>query len=194
MTISGPTLSADDFEAALVETIPQMRAFARALCGGDQAAADDLAQDALLKAWRRRDQFAAGTNLRAWTFTIVRNTFLSSLRANRRFTALDPEVAERTLVAADDPQAGVELDDVLRALAHLPEEQREALILVTAGGLGYEEAAEVMQTAVGTVKSRVSRARERVLRLVDSSGALGAASAGPEVARTIERLRRRGGG
>lgn len=83
---------------------------------------------------------------------------------------------------------------MLRALAHLPEEQREALILVTAGGLGYEEAAELMQTALGTVKSRVSRARERVLRLVESSGGLGAASAGPEVARTIERLRRRAGG
>ncbi|HYF22406.1 MAG TPA: sigma-70 family RNA polymerase sigma factor [Caulobacteraceae bacterium] len=152
--------SADDaaFKRELVTLIPHLRAFARTLCG-DPAAADDLAQDAMLKAWDARASFQMGTNMKAWTFMILRNQFYSEKRRSWRQSQLDQEAAERTLVAADDPEAPVALDELRLALASLPAEQREALVLVGAGGFAYEEAADICGCAVGTVKSRVSRAR-----------------------------------
>jgi len=156
------------FKAELVALIPQMRAFARSLCN-NPTQADDLAQDALAKAWASRSGFTMGTNLRAWTFMIVRNQFYSDKRRSWRSTPLDPEVAERTLVAVTNPLAGLELDELRRALAMLPDEQREALILIGAGGLSYEEASEICGVAIGTVKSRVSRARDR-LALIFADG------------------------
>lgn len=152
--------STDDarFKRELVVLIPHMRAFARTLTG-DATAADDLAQDALMKAWDARASYQMGTNMKAWTFMILRNQFYSEKRRSWRISQLDQEAAERTLVAVDDPEAPVALDELRQALNTLPEEQREALILVGAGGFAYEEAAEICQCAVGTVKSRVSRAR-----------------------------------
>ena len=147
-----------DFRRELTGLIPQLRAFARTLCG-DPAAADDLAQDAMLKAWDARASFEMGTNMKAWTFMILRNQFYSEKRRSWRQSQLDQEVAERTLVAVDDPEAPVALDELRQGLAMLPPEQREALILVGAGGFAYEEAAAICDCAVGTVKSRVSRAR-----------------------------------
>jgi RNA polymerase sigma-70 factor (ECF subfamily) len=138
-----------------------MRAFARSLCG-DATAADDLVQEALSRAWDKRTSFELGTNLKAWAFMITRNQFYSDKRRSWRQQALDPELAERTLVAVDDPSATLELDEVRRALAMLPEDQREALILIGAGGMSYEEVAEICGAAVGTIKSRVSRARDRL--------------------------------
>ena len=148
--------SADDaaFKRELVALIPHLRAFARTLTG-DPTAADDLAQDAMMK---------------AWTFMILRNQFYSEKRRSWRQSQLDQEAAERTLVAVDDPESPVALDELRLALATLPEEQREALILVGAGGFAYEEAAEICQCAVGTVKSRVSRARKALQATLERGG------------------------
>jgi RNA polymerase sigma-70 factor (ECF subfamily) len=157
------------FRDELVSLIPHLRAFARTLCG-DPTAADDLAQDAMLKAWDARASFEMGTNMKAWTFMILRNQFYSEKRRSWRQSQLDQEAAERTLVAVDDPEAPVALDELRQGLAMLPVEQREALILVGAGGFAYEEAAAICDCAVGTVKSRVSRAR-RALQGILESGA-----------------------
>ena len=166
--------STDDvaFKRELVQLIPHLRAFARTLCG-DPASADDLAQDAMMKAWDARASFQMGTNMKAWTFMILRNQFYSDKRRSWRSTPLDPETAERTLVATSDPNAGLQLDEVRRAMAMLPHDQREALILIGAGGFSYEEVAEICNCAVGTVKSRVSRARDRLaLILAEGSQAM----------------------
>ncbi len=160
------TLADDAFKTELTGLIPQMRAFARSLCR-DAVAADDLAQDALLKAWNNRSSYQAGTNMKAWTFMILRNQFYSDKRRSWRSTQLDPEVAERTLVAVSNPIACLELDEVRRALAKLPEDQREALILIGAGGLSYEEVSEICGCAIGTIKSRVSRARDRLAAIIE---------------------------
>ncbi len=166
-----PAESQDDqaFQRELITLIPHLRAFARTLAG-DPAAADDLAQDAMLKAWDARASFQIGTNMKAWTFMILRNQFYSEKRRAWRQTQLDQEAAERTLVAVDDPEAPVALDELRLALAQLPHEQREALVLVGAGGFAYEEAAEICGCAVGTVKSRVSRAR-KALQVILEDGA-----------------------
>jgi len=163
--------SSDDarFKRELVVLIPHMRAFARTLTG-DATAADDLAQEALMKAWDARASYQMGTNMKAWTFMILRNQFYSEKRRSWRMTQLDQEAAERTLVAVDDPEAPVALDELRQALNTLPEEQREALILVGAGGFAYEEAATICQCAVGTVKSRVSRARRALQATLERGG------------------------
>ena len=153
----------------LVTLIPRLRAFARSLCG-DPTAADDLAQDAMLKAWDARASFQMGTNMKAWTFMILRNQFYSEKRRSWRQSQLDQDVAERTLLAVDDPEAPIALDELRLALRSLPDEQREALVLVGAGGFAYEEAAEICRCAVGTVKSRVSRARRAVQAGLISGG------------------------
>ena len=157
------------FKRELVQLIPHLRAFARTLCG-DPTAADDLAQDAMMKAWDARASFQMGTNMKAWTFMILRNQFYSEKRRSWRQTQLDPDVAERTLVATDNPESPVALDELRLGLAMLPPEQREALILVGAGGFAYEEAAAICDCAIGTVKSRVSRAR-RALQVLLETGA-----------------------
>jgi RNA polymerase sigma-70 factor (ECF subfamily) len=156
------------FRRELVALIPQLRAFARTLAG-DPTAADDLAQDAMMKAWDARASFEIGTNMKAWTFMILRNQFYSEKRRSWRQAQLDQDAAERTLVAVDDPSGPIALDELRLGLGMLPPEQREALILVGAGGFAYEEAAEICGCAVGTVKSRVSRAR-RALQLILERG------------------------
>ena len=154
------------FKKELVQLIPHLRAFARTLTG-DPTAADDLAQDAMMKAWDARASFQLGTNMKAWTFMILRNQFYSEKRRSWRQSQLDQEAAERTLVAVDDPEAPVALDELRQGLAMLPPEQREALILVGAGGFAYEEAADICGCAVGTVKSRVSRARKALQAILE---------------------------
>jgi RNA polymerase sigma-70 factor (ECF subfamily) len=153
------------FKNELVALIPQLRAFARSLTG-DATAADDLAQDAMVKAWDARANFQMGTNMKAWTFMILRNQFYSEKRRSWRQIQLDQDGAERTLVAIDDPAAPLALDELRQGLAMLPPEQREALILVGAGGFAYEEAARICNCAVGTVKSRVSRARRALVDIL----------------------------
>ena len=162
-----PDFDESEFKRELVALIPHLRAFARSLAG-DPASGDDLAQYALMKAWNARASYQMGTNMKAWTFMILRNQFFSERRRAWRQVQLDQEAAERTLVAVDDPSAALALDDLRLALAKLPAEQREALILVGAGGFGYEDAADICGCAVGTVKSRVSRARRTLHTLMQS--------------------------
>lgn len=154
----------------LIALIPQMRAFARSLCR-DRTNADDLAQEALASAWRHRSAFTPGTNLRAWVFKILRHQFYTDRRHSWRLCELDPDKAAESLVAVSDPSVALQLDDVRRAMTELPAEQREALTLVAVAGLAYEEAAAVCGCRVGTIKSRVSRARQRLLAIL-SDGAL----------------------
>jgi RNA polymerase sigma-70 factor (ECF subfamily) len=154
-----------DFKSELASLIPHLRAFAHSLCG-DRALADDLAQDAMLRAWKSRDAYQAGTNMKAWTFTILRNQFYSDKRRSWRRQPLDPEVAEATLVASDDSSDAIELLSLRNSLKRLPDDQREVLILVGAGGLPYDEVAEICGCAVGTVKSRVNRARAALADII----------------------------
>jgi RNA polymerase sigma factor (sigma-70 family) len=138
--------------------IPHLRAFGRSL-SGSRDLADDLVQETLLKAWAARKRFQAGTNMRAWTFIILRNLFLSQMRRARFKGEWDELTASKLLAAPASQDRHVELGDMQRALMHLPQPQREALILVGAGGFAYEEAAEICGCAVGTIKSRVARGR-----------------------------------
>lgn len=156
------------FRQELTDLIPHLRAFARSLCG-NATLADDVAQDAMLKAWKAREKFKPGSNLKAWTFTILRNQFYSIKRRSWRATSLDQEVAEQTIVARSDQEKVVELNELRRGLDSLKDDQREALILVGASGLSYEEAAEICGCAVGTIKSRVSRARKSLETIMDNA-------------------------
>lgn len=151
----------DAFEKELLAAAPFLRAFARTLCR-DPEQAEDIAQETVLKAWQCRNQFQPGTNLRAWLSTILRNRYYSGQRRLKWRAEFDAETIERTLMAPDDPSVNVELEDVRRALAMLPAFQREALILVGAGGLSYDEVAQIVGCPVGTVKSRVRRARDEL--------------------------------
>ncbi|HEX2800706.1 MAG TPA: sigma-70 family RNA polymerase sigma factor, partial [Phenylobacterium sp.] len=144
-------LDAEAFRRDLTALIPKMRAYARSMCGRDASEGDDLAQEALLKAWLGRGSYTPGTNLKAWVFMILRNQFYSDKRRSWRQQQLDQETAEATLVAIDNPMDAIELDELRRAIAMLPDEQREALILIGAGGFSYEEVAEMCGAATGTV-------------------------------------------
>lgn len=160
-------LSDSDFKQELESLIPHLRAFARNLCGKPDMA-DDLAQDALLKAWAARKRYKAGTNMRAWVFVILRNQFLSQMRRSRFKGDWDDAVAERMLSTPAHQDHQMQLSDLQRALMRLPEAQREALILVGAGGFSYEEAADICDCAIGTVKSRVARARAALDEMIDN--------------------------
>lgn len=157
---------ADTFKKDLLAILPSLRAFAVSLCGNSERA-DDLVQDALLKAWAGQAGFTRGTNLKAWIFTILRNEFYSKMRKSGR------EVEDRegyfTLNAAVPPsQFGtLDLQDFAKALNTLPEDQREALLLVGASGFSYEEAARICNCKPGTVKSRVSRARSHLQGMLE---------------------------
>ena len=158
----------NNFKRELSELIPHLRAFARNLCS-DATQADDLAQETLMRAWKARESYQEGTNLKAWCFTILRNTFYSEKRRSWRRQPLDPEVAEATLVSNDNPSDSMELLALRNALNELPDDQREALILVGAGGLPYEEVEEICGCAVGTIKSRVNRARNALAVIMESN-------------------------
>jgi len=152
-------------EEDLVAEIGHLRAFARSL-SGNHATADDLVQETITKAWAKLDTFSEGTNLRAWLFTILRNTFLSLKRKRKReFEDVDGMHAAM-LVQPPEQHAKLDLADFRRACAKLPNDQYEALILVGAAGFSYDEAASICGCAAGTIKSRVSRARKRVEELL----------------------------
>jgi RNA polymerase sigma-70 factor (ECF subfamily) len=159
------------FKAGLIELIPFLRAFARSLCGNPEMA-DDLAQETLVKAWQARDMFAPGTNLKAWLFTILRNQFYSDRRRAWRQAPWDQDAAERIPGSAGEQTWAAELSDTARALTSLSDEQREALILVGAGGFSYEDAAAICHCAVGTVKSRVARARKTLIAILEGEDPL----------------------
>ena len=147
-------LSDPEFKDQLAAVIPHLRAFGRSL-SGSRDLADDLVQE-------------AGTNMRAWTFIILRNLFLSQMRRARFKGEWDDITASKILAAPASQDRHIELGDMQRALMHLPQPQREALILVGAGGFAYEEAAEICGCAVGTIKSRVARGRVALEQLLSS--------------------------
>ena len=159
-----------DWRDDVVRMIPALRAFGWSLChnGSD---ADDLVQDTLIKAWTNREKFEPGTNLRAWLFTILRNTYYTQVTRRRR--EVRDELGEYAGVLKTPPTQdwSVAMHAMQDALKHLPVEHREALILVGAAGLSYEEAAEICGCAVGTVKSRVNRARAKLLKIMDADDA-----------------------
>jgi RNA polymerase sigma-70 factor (ECF subfamily) len=164
-----PERSADDksaFKRELTDVVPHLRAFARGLCGRPDMA-DDLVQETLLKAWAAQDRFEPGTSMRAWTFVILRNAYLTDMRRNRFRGEYDENVAERVLVAPAGQEEPLHLSDLHRALLTLPPERREALLLVGAGGFSYEEAAQICRCAVGTIKSRVGRARAALTSMIE---------------------------
>ncbi len=164
------------FKRELLTHLPSMRAFAMSLSGRHDKA-DDLVQDAVMNAWARQESYQPGTNMKAWLFTIVRNLFYSQMRKRgREIQDSEGYFTERLSVNPD--QYGVlDLKDMQVALTKLSDDQREAVILIGASGLSYEEAAEVCGCAVGTIKSRVNRARVRLQELL---GVDGAESFGPE--------------
>ena len=158
----------DEFREGLIAELSNLRAFAVSLCGSVQQA-DDLVQDTMLKAWSNADKFQAGTSLRAWLFTILRNTYYSIYRKRgREIQDSDGTYAQRLTVSGEQESA-LDLADFRVALAKLSEEHREVLIMVGASGLSYEETAEICGVAVGTIKSRVNRARTKLAELLGIS-------------------------
>jgi RNA polymerase sigma-70 factor, ECF subfamily len=157
----------EDFKSKLIELIPQLRAFATALCRNRELA-EDLAQEALIKAWRAQSSFEPGSNLKAWAFTILRNEFLSYRRRAWRQGVWNEEV-EQSRPEPGGQHWSSELSDIGRALSQLSDEKREALILVSVGGFSYDEAARISNCSVGTVKSRVFRARARLVAMLEEN-------------------------
>lgn len=149
----------------LVDHLPALRAFALSL-SRDGAMADDLVQDTIVKAWTNIEKFQAGTNLRAWLFTILRNTFYSARRKTRREVNDTDGAHAARLTSRPDHDGRLALNDFRVAFEKLPDEQREALLLVGASGFSYEEAAAMTGVAVGTVKSRANRGRRRLAELL----------------------------
>ena len=157
-----------DFEREMLALLPTLRGFARGLTR-HRSDADDLVQDAVLRMWHARDRFQPGTNLRAWAFTIVRNRFYNAFVPRRRLEALDDLPAERlSQPAMQERQA--EGRDIRHAIYQLDPRLREVLALTVGAELGYEEAASIMGCPVGTVKSRVFRARRELRRLLHQQG------------------------
>ena len=154
---AGPLPDAE-FKATLTRLVPDLRAFARALAR-DNDVADDLVQDTMMKAWRARARFQAGTNMRAWCCTILRTVFISDRRRARFVGDWDDHVADRVLATKSTQEGQVDLADLQRALDQLPPPQREAVMLVGGGGFAYEEVAAITNVPIGTVKSRVARGR-----------------------------------
>ena len=161
---------------SLVAEMSSLRAFGVSLCG-DKERADDLVQETLFKAWNHIESFHEGTNLKAWLFTILRNTYFSERRKRRR-EVQDTEGSYAAQLSTPPEQPGhMDMQDFRTALAGIPDDQREALILVGAAGFSYEEAAQICGCPIGTIKSRVTRARGRLAAMLASTSDL---DAGPD--------------
>ncbi|MEI7871662.1 MAG: sigma-70 family RNA polymerase sigma factor [Alphaproteobacteria bacterium] len=145
----------------IVALLPDLRAFARFMCR-EREAADDLVQNTVLAALNKQNQFTAGTNLKAWMFTIMRNRFYSDLRTQRRRPVSVDTDSVAPLAAVDNPEAAIAMKELSSALWRLSAQAREALILVGASGFSYEEASRLCGCSVGTLKVRVSRARKQL--------------------------------
>lgn len=168
------TAPTEKFQVELTKLLPNLRAFARSLTrSSDQA--DDLVQEALMKAWRNWQQFAPDSNLKAWMFTILRNAYLSERRKRKNEVQdVDGEYASQVSVKAEQP-GHMDMIDFQAAFAQLLPEHKEALILIGAEGFSYEEAALMCGCAVGTMKSRVNRARNKLAQIMglDSAAEIG---------------------
>lgn len=172
----------DPFHGSIIECLPHLRAFARMLAR-NPSAADDLVQDTVLRAISHKEQFQVGTNLRAWLMTILRNSFFNDNRRMALRAARAREVAHLEPVQSGGQEERLALRDLKREFEKLPATQREALVLVGANGFSYEEAAQIAGCAVGTMKSRVSRARLHLqVVLGEGAGDLKAADDGAEEA------------
>jgi RNA polymerase sigma-70 factor (ECF subfamily) len=156
----------EDVRETVVSMMPAMRALARLLTR-NAAEADDLLQDSLVKALANIDRFEPGTNLRAWLFTILRNTFYNSMRRRQNEKMAIQSLSRHAVEQGANQEWRVQIGEVESDIGSLPDEQREAIILVGAVGLSYEEAAEICQCALGTIKSRVYRAREKLVTRAD---------------------------
>jgi RNA polymerase sigma-70 factor (ECF subfamily) len=155
-----------DFQREMVALVPQLRAFAR-MMAGDMDRADDLVQDAVARALKARDQFEPGSNLRAWLFTILRNQYINQFRRRRVTEPMtDPEYEWAGSQGGQDTR--VEWLEARRALDVLSAEHREVLMLVAIGGFSYEAASAVCGCPVGTIKSRLSRARTELRRQLEA--------------------------
>jgi len=143
----------------LVELIPRLRRYARALVG-DRAGADDLVQDTLERAWTKLHLYRQGTDLRAWLFTVMHNVHVNRIRATRLADPLDDDLPE--LASRGTQSDALVLRDLDRAIARLPADQRAVLLLVTLEEMSYDEVARTLGIPIGTVMSRLSRAREKL--------------------------------
>ncbi len=161
------TMAEFDFTSELTKMIPHLRAFARSLCH-QQTAADDLVQETMLKALKAKQRFDPSTNMKAWLFTILRNHFYTSKRNAWRMIDLDKEQTSLQLTKDCTQLSRIQVDEVRSALEKLPSDQREALTLVGACGFSYEEAAHICNCAIGTIKSRVARARDEIKHIISS--------------------------
>ena len=161
----GPTVS-KSLRDELLTVIPSLRAFALSLTKTSDRA-DDLVQETVMKAWNKFHLFQEGTNLKAWLFTIMRNEFYSQMRKRGREVQDSEGVLASQLAIHPEQQGHMDLADFRSALEALPDDQREALMLIGANGFSYEEAAAIAGVAVGTIKSRVSRARTRLVKDLD---------------------------
>ena len=164
------------FHNLIEHEIPRLRRYARALTRNPDRA-DDLVQETLLRAIRKSHLWQPGTDIRAWLFTIMHNHHVNMVRSVMRQDAmLDIEDMSSSLVATSDPTASRQLRELERALACLPDEQREVILLVGLEEMSYQETAQVLGVPVGTVRSRLSRGREALRRLMDLPERSGAAS------------------
>lgn len=154
-----------EFREQLIAAIPGLRAFGLSLTARNDRA-DDLVQETLMKAWKYYDSFQPGTNMKAWLYTILRNEFYTQLRKRKREVEDADGVYSGRVAVHAEQEGHLDMADLRVALAKLPEDQREAIILVGASGFSYEEAAEICKVAVGTIKSRVNRARVRLAVLM----------------------------
>jgi RNA polymerase sigma-70 factor (ECF subfamily) len=154
----------------MLAAIPGLRAFAMSLCGNVDRA-DDLVQEALTRALANIDSFRPDSNMSAWLFTILRNHFRSEYRKRRREVEDSDGWYAARLTSQPEQELHLEYEELRAAIARLPADQREALLLVGASGFSCGEAAEICGCAVGTIKSRVSRARKRLAAMLSAQGA-----------------------
>jgi RNA polymerase sigma-70 factor, ECF subfamily len=154
----------------MLAAVPSLRAFAISLCGNVDRA-DDLVQETVLRALANIDSFQPGTNMSAWLFTILRNLFRSEYRKRRREVEDATGMYAESMKSQPEQASRLEFDELRAALAQLPDDQREAVILVGASGFSYEEAAKICGCAVGTIKSRVNRARGRLAEILSIENA-----------------------
>jgi len=157
----------EDQRDEILTHLPAMRAFARSLTQ-NPATADDIVQDAVIKAWTNFDKFEKGSNLRAWLFTILRNTFFSLRRKLKHEVEDVDNIVASTLSTKPEHDGRLAINDLMKALRLLSIEQREAIVLIGALGFAYEEAAELCDVPVGTIKSRANRAREQLANLMEN--------------------------
>ena len=162
--------TAEAWRDDVIGMIPALRAFAWSL-SHNASDADDLVQDTLIKAWTNREKFELGTNLRAWLFTILRNTYYTAIVRRRREVRDEDGAYAATLTSPANQDWSLAVGALETALRKLPDEHREALVLVGGAGLTYEEAAVICGCALGTIKSRVNRARARLLKIMDAEDA-----------------------